>query len=242
MCTVTFIPLSDRILITSNRDEQTLRAPAELPEAVELKTGKVLFPKDGKAGGTWIAMHNNGNVMVLLNGAFHRHEPAPPYRKSRGLIFLDIFDSANPEKTFELTDLTDIEPFTLVIWQGNKLFETRWDGKEKYITPLPPHTPRIWSSATLYDDQVVAKRKAWFQAWLQETKYITTEGVRQFHEFGGDGDEAISLRMNRAGILQTVSITSIEITSDRSIMHYRDFNAGLVSVTEWFHAIKQNNQ
>ena len=234
MCTVTFLPLNDRILITSNRDEQILRAPAELPEAYEYSSGKILFPKDGKAGGTWIAMHNNGNVMVLLNGAFRRHISAPPYRKSRGLIFLDIFDSEDPRLEFETIDLAGIEPFTLVIWQHNQLFESRWDGKDKCITPLPANSPRIWSSATLYDEEVIARRKQWFNQWLSENKYVTAEHIRLFHEFGGDGDERNSLRMNRDGILSTVSITGIEIMHDRSVMHYKDLSAGLLSVNEWF--------
>ncbi|MEJ0104485.1 MAG: hypothetical protein WDO19_18810 [Bacteroidota bacterium] len=36
------------------------------------------FPKDGNAGGTWFAVHENGNVIVLLNGGFKFHESAPP--------------------------------------------------------------------------------------------------------------------------------------------------------------------
>ncbi|MGL1516781.1 NRDE family protein, partial [Vibrio parahaemolyticus] len=49
------------------------------------------FPKDPDGGGTWIALKENGDVAILLNGAFENHIPAYPYRRSRGLIFLDIF-------------------------------------------------------------------------------------------------------------------------------------------------------
>ncbi len=234
MCTVTFLPSNGRVLLTSNRDEQTLREPAELPEAYEFPNGKILFPKDGRAGGTWIALHNNGNAMVLLNGAFKKHTHQPPYRKSRGLIFLDIFDTESPKAAFEQTGLDNIEPFTIVIWQQGALWEGRWDGHEKYLTPLPADAPRIWSSATLYDDEVVVLRKDWFNQWLAATKYKTAERIRQFHEFAGDGDEHISLKMNRKGLLQTVSITGIEILPNKAIMHYKDMLAGLVSVNEWY--------
>lgn len=234
MCTVTFLPLSDRILITSSRDEKTSREVAELPEAVEFKSGKILYPRDGKAGGTWIAMHNNGNVMVLLNGGFKAHVPLRAYRKSRGLIFLDIFDGAYPVNIFQSIDLSSIESFTLVILQHDQLFECRWDGAEKYITPLPVDVPRIWSSVTLYDEPVRMKRKQWFEKWLNKKQFITADQVIHFHEFAGEGDERNSLRMSRDGILHTVSITGIEITQDKAIMRYKDLHGGLLSVNEWF--------
>lgn len=234
MCTVTFLPVKDRVFITSNRDEQVLREAAALPEAVEMKSGRALFPRDGRAGGTWVALHSNGNVMVLLNGAYKRHKHEPPYRQSRGLIFLNIFDSASPTAMFDTIDLTDIEPFTLVIWEHNALYETRWDGHNKYSTPLPADQPRIWSSATLYDDEVVALRREWFSRWLNETSYFNSESIRQFHEFGGNGDENISLKMNRGGVLQTVSITGIELTERKASFYYKDIQGGLVSVNEWY--------
>jgi len=234
MCTVTYLPLRNSVLFTSNRDEQTVRAAAILPDSYLYKSGKILFPKDGKAGGTWIALHNNGNAMVLLNGAFRKHVSQPSYRKSRGLIFLDIFDSEEPVHTFESINLSGIEPFTLVIWYNCTLWETRWDGYEKSITPLPVDLPRIWSSVTLYDDEVIARRKMWFTRWLKEIRYKTAENIRLFHEFGGDGDDFINLRMNRNGILQTVSITGIEIMPTKAIMHYKDIMGNVVSVNEWY--------
>ncbi len=233
MCTVTFLPLKDRVLITSNRDEHVLRAPAALPEAVRTEHGNILFPRDGQAGGTWIALHSNGNAMVLLNGAWKRHEHQPPYRKSRGLIFLDIFNTATPSDTFSDIELDGIEPFTLVIWEHNSLTETRWDGTRKYLTRLPADVPRIWSSATLYDEEVIALRKRWFADWLAATTVKNAETIRRFHEWGGNGDETIALKMNRNGLLQTVSITGMEIGTSKAAMYYRDINAGLVSINEW---------
>ena len=234
MCTVTFLPLANRILLTSNRDEQVLRSPALLPEPYDFGSGRILFPKDGKAGGTWVALHNNGNAMVLLNGAFQKHIPLAKYRRSRGLVFLEIFDSASPKDVFEMIDLDEIEPFTLVIWQHNRLWEARWDGQNKCLTTLPADEPRIWSSVTLYDEQVVALRKIWFKKWLNDTGNKTAEAIRQFHEFGGSDDESIKLKMNRGGLLQTLSITGIEITPDKTVMYYKDFLGGLVSVNEWY--------
>jgi len=232
MCTLTFLPLAGKLLITSNRDEHTLRAPALAPQQYEYKTGNILFPKDGQAGGTWLAMHQNGNVMILLNGAFGRHEHKPPYRLSRGIIFLQIFDTADPKTAFEDIDLDGIEPFTLVIWQRGSLWETKWDGHDKFIIPHDAGQPHIWSSAMLYDPEVIAKREEWFSEWLAANPRPDAADIRCFHEFGGEDDERTALRMNLDGILLTVSITGLELTPGKCLMHYKDMVTGEIAVTE----------
>src|SRR5215470_17195971 len=100
MCTVTFIRSADKIYITSNRDEKHWRSSAFPPTVYPCTSGKLLFPKDGDAGGTWIAAHENGNAIVFLNGGFVRHTPQPPYRKSRGLILLDLIEGRTAYNSF----------------------------------------------------------------------------------------------------------------------------------------------
>lgn len=236
MCTVTFIPVDDRVYITSNRDEHFTRKAALLPAVHQLESGRVVFPKDGNAGGTWIAMHNNGNAMVLLNGAFKRHEIGGTYRKSRGLVFLEIFDAISPVERFNNIHLGAIEPFTLVAWVKHTLWEMRWDGAEKYILPVAATKPAIWCSATLYDDIIIEKRRQWFDNWLQENPYPNAEAIREFHEFAGDGDANNDLRMNRDGILKTVSITGMELSADNAVMHYKDLDSGMQNINQWIYA------
>src|SRR5215510_733415 len=132
MCTVTFIRSADKIYITSNRDEKHWRSSAFPPTVYPFTSGKLLFPKDGDAGGTWIAAHENGNAIVFLNGGFVRHTPKPPYRKSRGLVLLDLIDTTDPVEQFQSLSLQNIEPFTAVIWSNGALFECRWDGAQKH--------------------------------------------------------------------------------------------------------------
>jgi hypothetical protein len=222
MCTVTFIPAGDKIFITSNRDEKHWRSNALQPAVYAGKTGNLLYPKDGDAGGTWIAAHENGNAVVFLNGGFIRHTPEPPYRKSRGLILLDLIDAADPVTTFNRIPLHNIEPFTAVLWRNGQLFEYRWDGAQKYATLLPVSQPHIWSSATLYDEAVVEKRKSWFKRWLQQHKQPSPEDILHFHQFTGDGDTHNDLRMNRNGQVFTVSVTLMALTDETTQMHYLD--------------------
>lgn len=221
MCTVTFILKEDHIYLSSNRDEMVAR-PTKAPEQRRFGSGTIIFPQDGLAGGTWMAMHENRNAMVLLNGARERHIHQPPYRKSRGLVFLDIFDHDFPASAFEDIDLSGIEPFTLVIWQQGSLWQARWDGQAKELIPCDPLQPHIWSSATLYDPEVIHKREQWFQQWLDTVTEINTASITSFHEFAGEGNEATDLRMNRDGILQTVSISNITMDPAQAVFRYHD--------------------
>jgi hypothetical protein len=222
MCTVTFIPVNNKIIITSSRDEKHWRSPAIPPSLYDAETGKILFPKDTDAGGTWVAAHENGNVIVFLNGGLIKHEPKPPYKKSRGLVLIDLIDDKNPYNNFLQTDLQNIEPFTAIIFDEEKLFECRWDGEKKYHSALNIHEPHIWSSVTLYDEQIINKRKKWFQEWLKKNPSPSQNDILHFHQFTGDGDKHNDLLMNRDGFVFTVSITSIEIKENVALMQYAD--------------------
>ncbi|WP_276485865.1 NRDE family protein [Paraflavitalea pollutisoli] len=222
MCTVTFIPTPDKIILTSNRDEQQRRSQAIPPAVYDLPSGRLLFPKDIDAGGTWIAAHENGNAIVLLNGGWVAHTPQPPYRKSRGLILLDLLDSTMPYQYFSPIKLEGIEPFTAVIWEDGQLYECRWDGTQKYAQQLDASIPHIWSSVTLYGPDIIARRKQWFDNWLSRHRRPFQEDVLHFHQFTGDGDAHNDLLMNRDGKVGTVSVTSLAISPDAMVMRYLD--------------------
>jgi uncharacterized protein with NRDE domain len=237
MCTVTYIPVQHSFFLTSNRDENKVRLKAEQPQWYKYASGHLLFPKDGNAGGTWMALHENGNAMVLLNGAFINHQYLPPYRKSRGLIFLDIFDHPQPLSAFEQIHLNKIEPFTLVIRQADQLFETRWNGQEKSIKELDADSSYIWSSATLYNDVIIQKREQWFTSFLKEYESINEKEILHFHRFAGDGDDANDVLMNRNNELFTVSITQLHRHQDLSHMHYHDLVTDQLFSQEYNHSI-----
>ncbi len=223
MCTVTYIPADNKTIITSNRDEKKWRLPGVAPALYNMRTGKILFPRDADAGGTWFATHMNGNVVVFLNGGIIKHEPKPPYKKSRGLVLIDLIDGDSPYGNFLLSDLRNIQPFTAIIFEQGRLFECRWDGENKRHSELNKHQPCIWSSVTLYDDKVIRKRKKWFEEWLQQNPSPSQEDILHFHQFTGDGDKHNDLLMNRDGHVFTVSITSIQINKDVALMQYLDF-------------------
>jgi hypothetical protein len=192
------------------------------PIIYESATGKILYPKDGDAGGTWIAMHENGNAIIFLNGGTIKHISAPPYRKSRGVILLEFITDPNPLQQFSIIDLFNIEPFTAVIWDDGKLFECRWDGIRKYQLMLDDEKPHLWSSVTLYDDEVIRRRENWFSEWIAIHPEPALDDILHFHQFTGDGDQHNDLLMNRNGQVYTVSITGMELRAGSGFMKYID--------------------
>jgi uncharacterized protein with NRDE domain len=222
MCTVSFIPVGNKYYITSNRDEKLTRKKALQPKLYQHKGVNLLFPKDADAGGTWIVAKENGDAAVLLNGAFISHVADPPYRRSRGLVLLDLFAEERPSIAFTKMNLDDIEPFTVIIIENKSLFEFRWDGNEKYGKQLSKLQPYLWSSATLYDGLTVKKREKWFENFLEKNIMPSQSTIIDFHRFTGDGDAANDLLMCREGLYNTVSITSIELNGIKTRMYYLD--------------------
>ena len=222
MCTVTFIPFGDSVFITSNRDEKNSRKTALPPAIFQINTGNVLMPRDPYAGGTWLAVHENGNAIVLLNGAFIRHESNPPYKKSRGLILLDMLDSYSIIDAFNDLDLENIEPFTAIILNDGSLYECRWDGAKKHCLKKNSSISHIWSSSTLYDEANSAKREFWFKKWVSTKSIFDLEAIIHFHKSSGDGDRRNDLVMDRDGIVSTVCISGIQINNSEGIMTHLD--------------------
>lgn len=226
MCTVTFLPVDENsFILTSNRDEKEWRARAEPPRKFSLNDHSVFFPKDMKAGGTWIATGNTHDTLCLLNGAHEKHTPAASYRKSRGLVLLDFFSYRDVHDFAGHYDFSGIEPFTLVLVNDSgqtTLHELVWDGVLPSLTEKDARVPHIWSSVTLYDREVIDLRRKWFSGWLNSDREWSMAGIMQFHQLGGSGDKHNDLVMNRNNEVLTVSITSIEKTKAGTRMQYKD--------------------
>jgi len=219
MCTVSFIASKDRVFLTSNRDEHQSRPKAFVPKEVVIHGTKVVFPKDPKAGGTWFAINEYGTVVVLLNGAFTYHKSTGNYRKSRGLIVLEVIGNTNSLEAVKIMDLDQIEPFTIVLYIDSQLFEFRWDGTKKHLKQLAVDTPHIWSSATLYTPEVMEKRKQAFNAFITKEKYSDGVEIIGFHTNKTD-DQENGFVIDRETGLKTFSVTQAVIgDTDISLQH-----------------------
>ena len=221
MCTVTYIPTPEGCIITSNRDEKITRERALSPQEYLIDGKKIIFPKDPKAGGTWVA-HSETKIIVLLNGAREKHIPKPHYRKSRGLIVLDLMTAKKTIDYWGKIDLSDIEPFTIVLIENNKLTQLQWNEVEKSTTEFDAKQFHIWSSSTLYSKEIREKRKEWFQDFIKSKNAPTPEEILHFHQFTESENKEFGLQINRNDVLKTISITQCKVKNDIIQMKYLD--------------------
>ena len=225
MCTVSFVNTNGKIIITSNRDEKTIRPNAIEPRTYHINNKKIIFPKDNQAGGTWYAIDEHSNVLVLLNGAEEKHVLKDNYRKSRGLILLDLIGSESPLNAWHSIDLEGIEPFTLVLFESQKLYQLRWNELEKNRLELDTNESHIWSSSTLYSAEVREKRVHWFNTFLDTQPEVNETELFNFHRYTEAENTEHGLVINRNDILKTLSITQTVIEQNKVTIHYNDLIA-----------------
>lgn len=236
MCTVSFVNANGKIIITSNRDEQTIRPSAIEPKNYLINNQNIIFPKDKKAGGTWFAVKENATVLVLLNGAEERHVFKDSWRKSRGIIVLELISSESVIQEWRSLDLNNIEPFTLVLFENQKLYQLRWNEIEKTTLELDTNQNHIWSSSTLYPKEIREKRADWFSTFLDTKPEVDEEDMFNFHRYTEEGNSENGLIINRDNFLKTLSITQTVIEKNKVAIHYndliaeRDFSNTFISV------------
>jgi hypothetical protein len=227
MCTVSFVYSNGKTIITSNRDEKVLRESAIEPRNYYINNKNILFPKDLKAGGTWFAVDENANVLVLLNGADEKHKVLLPYRKSRGLIVLDIISSASPKDFWNEIDLENIEPFTLVLFQNSQLFQLRWNGNQKETLVLDECKNHVWSSATLYSKEIREKRSEWFYSFLEKITFPSAIEMFHFHRNTEKENLENGLVINRNEEMKTLSITQAILEKNKGEVAHHDLITNL---------------
>lgn len=208
MCTVVFVPDTDKVFLASLRDESPLR-PAISPEFYAAGGTTILCPRDTSAGGTWLGINDHKNVIILLNGGFEKHVRKDFYRKSRGLIVSELLESAMPVVDWELLNMQDIEPFTLIVWSDNHLFRLVWDGNQKHRIRLDSTMPHIFSSSTLYSPVAKAYREDLFQNWIAMDPPMTKLSLLRFFKSAPNSEDGFL--MNRNEIVRTLSYSFIEM-------------------------------
>ena len=222
MCTVSFVNANGKIIITSNRDEKVIRPKAIEPKSYCINNKNILFPRDPKAGGTWFAVDEYSNILVLLNGAEEKHVLKDSYRKSRGLIVLELISSKSPIDAWEEISLDNIEPFTLVLFENQKLFQLRWNETKKSMLELDINQSYIWSSSTLYSAAIREKRANWFTTFLDTQPEVSANELFNFHRYTEEKNEEHGLVINRDNLMKTLSITQAVIDQNKVALFHHD--------------------
>lgn len=231
MCTLTFFPLSKNdFILTSNRDEQPSRETIP-PKEYNHEGITLIYPKDKRAGGTWIGANKEGRVASLMNGGKIPHKRKEKYRLSRGVVMLELLKATDVFNYLDTFDFHGIEPFTLVFIESTNTadknsnkpsflaFELIWDEKKLHRRELE-WKPQIWSSTPLYTREDHQIRTEWFTKFIKENSHISPEAIWEFHHTAGNGDKKIGLIMDRE-IVHTKSITQIVKKEDIRFL-YKD--------------------
>lgn len=224
MCTVTYLPLgNNQFILTSNRDETPLRKTISPKKYIEDGV-ELTYPKDEIAGGTWIGKSNKKRVVCVLNGGFENHLRKPPYKMSRGIVVKKLLAAESAVELIKNFDFLGVEPFTLILldWVSElELYELVWDGTQKHFSKLK-NEPKIWSSSTLYTEEMKLDRQQWFLNWLKENENYSQDAILDFHQNENLGSKETSPKMKRK-FVETVSITSIKKNKDEVNIRYIDF-------------------
>ena len=210
MCTLSYIPdktQNNTFVITSNRDESVNRS-AQMPKKYDEYQTQLYYPKDKKAGGTWIGISRMNIFMSLMNGAFHKHKRKKAYKKSRGIVLKELLSSSAIFKTIDTYDFQGIEPFfsILVTWDTHvKIHELVWDGTKIFLNEKDADKPHLWSSMMSYSSEQHHKKIFEFQRFLKRHKQVSPELIWDFHHIRRfKNDEGLLIDR---GELQTTSIS-----------------------------------
>jgi uncharacterized protein with NRDE domain len=82
------------LVVAANRDEY-LDRPAEGLAIRETPNGRIVAPRDQKAGGTWLGLNASGALVAVTN---RRTDAPDPARRSRGLLVMDVLSTPTAEE------------------------------------------------------------------------------------------------------------------------------------------------
>ena len=214
MCTVSYVPVKNGYILTSNRDEDPGRETLSPEKIVLSEHHKAVAPRDQLKGGSWIALDSAGRAACLLNGAFGRHKRQPSYIRSRGYYVLEALRAGDFESFSKEIPLEGTEPFTLLMIGRGSILKLLWDGKRRYHWQLPHDTMHLWSSPTLYTAKQHGEKENYFKENAGRHA-LTPAGLLSIHGRG----TTTPFILERPGV-RTVSITQLYVRGEKFSMQY----------------------
>jgi hypothetical protein len=206
MCCLTVIKdIEDKVTFTHNRDENIYRDfNSEIIKRISEFGKEVLMPIDHRSGGTWIATDGR-TAAAILNGHYQIHQKKASYQQSRGQIIPSLLNYPSVEAFFDNLPFSDFESFTLVVYQDSVLYKVVWDENESTLQTLDINIPQIFSSSTLYNQEIKSSREIIFLDWMKSKK--TDKEVWNFHHLAGDPKSFLNVKLGNS--IATVAITQL---------------------------------
>lgn len=233
MCTVTFLPLPQGgYLLGTNRDESPTRGPALPPGVSHLAGRALLFPTDTDAGGTWIAVDEDGRSLCVLNGD-RPPAAAPPARPlSRGLLLLQLMAAPDADDVHaELqrraaAGALACKPFQLLVatpGTPSRITSLTWDGAT--LTSSDHGDAALFVSSSFEPDAVLSRRAVAFAPLAQLPRSdpaalrAAQSAFHRGHAPGLDEGDAYSVCMHRPDA-HSRSFTTVEVADGRVTMSH----------------------
>jgi uncharacterized protein with NRDE domain len=207
MCCLTiYKDENNQVIFTHNRDENISRNASFLLSKVG-KTSFFTAPIDPVSNGTWIGS-NGVLTAALLNGANTNHEKKFFYKQSRGSIIPTFFECQDINAFMSSFDPCDFEPFTLLLFNKSedRLVEIIWNEITLEERALDTDKAHIYSSSTLYTDNIKNERKSLFHDYISKPQ--TAESIMDLHSKEGiDHNQYFNVTVTKE--IKTLSIIQI---------------------------------
>lgn len=182
-----------------NRDERRSRAPEIIPRIYEEAGVQYAAPRDGEAGGCWIAVNEYGVAGCLLNDYANVGQDDGP-RPTRGEIIPRLLQyggwSSCSGAACEF-DPKAYAPFTLLLVSLHGAAVWRWKGSGEFEhEELSPGWSMLTSSSW-NSEEVEAERRRAFQEWIPAQNSTPANDWPSFNLQRWPGREEWSPMMSR---------------------------------------------
>ncbi len=213
MCTVSWKFAVAGYDLFFNRDEQRLRNEASPPRIIQQNGKSVIAPQDTNAGGTWLAVNEQGITSFLLN---HYPSASQQFAESRGKVVFLLMGAesrSEAEQLIESLPLHNFAPFRAgVCIPGAGSFTWLWNGT---ILRNEGSQDKFLTSSSYQSEQVVASRKNLFEA----INPSCTEDYLDLHSSHFPSKGPLSVCVHRSDA-QTVSFSHIRVRRKQITFHY----------------------
>ncbi|WP_299663010.1 NRDE family protein [uncultured Psychromonas sp.] len=216
MCTLTYCLNDQGYQLFFNRDEQITRPQAIAP-SIDTSLNAA-YPIDPTGGGTWIAVHQSGVSLALLNYYQAQIDPSLKHFVSRGVIIPQLLKHADSIHQQLLNmDLSVYQAFQLCVFHSNlsaqtdsseQAFQYIWDGQQLTFSALSTADSLPITSSGVDYETVSAYRRAQFQLQI-DTQKSSENDYFDYHQHQGQSGKC-SVKMYREDA-KTVSFTQISV-------------------------------
>jgi len=220
MCTLTYRLSEQGYQLFFNRDEQRTRPQAIAPLVND--TLNAAYPIDPTGGGTWIAVHQSGVSLALLNYYQAQVDPTLKSFTSRGVIIPRLLESVQDIHQQLMTmDLSCFQAFQLCVFDSDLSLSNKhsglaqqyvWNGKQLIHSILKADSSLPVTSSGVDFETVSTYRKQHFLNAI-DVHTSSVDDYIQYHQHQGESGKC-SVKMFRDDA-KTVSFTHIAVSQER---------------------------